>query len=71
MEDQDKWQMSFVMPSKHGSNLPLPKDPSVKIKEVPRKKVAVVAFSGQFSQPIGYMQILRILLLCFDVYMII
>ncbi|KAK9921267.1 hypothetical protein M0R45_029785 [Rubus argutus] len=49
VEDQDKWQMSFVMPSKYGSNLPLPKDPSVKIKEVPRKKVAVVAFSGFVS----------------------
>lgn len=46
MEDQDKWQMSFVMPSKYGANLPLPKDPMVRIKEVPRKVVAVVAFSG-------------------------
>ncbi|KAL6141750.1 hypothetical protein ACLB2K_060037 [Fragaria x ananassa] len=46
VEDEDKWQMSFVMPSKHGANLPLPKDPSVKVKEVPRKLVAVVAFSG-------------------------
>ncbi|KAG1369693.1 heme-binding-like protein, chloroplastic [Cocos nucifera] len=44
--DQGKWQMSFVMPSKYGSNLPLPKDPSVAIKEVPRKIVAVMAFSG-------------------------
>ncbi|TYJ39681.1 hypothetical protein E1A91_A04G086200v1 [Gossypium mustelinum] len=46
VENQDKWQMSFVMPSKYGSTLPLPKDPSVRIKEVPRKVVAVVAFSG-------------------------
>lgn len=38
--------MSFVMPDKYGANLPVPKDPSVKIKEVPRKLVAVVAFSG-------------------------
>ncbi|URE45325.1 SOUL heme-binding protein [Musa troglodytarum] len=44
--DQDKWQMSFVMPSKYGSNLPMPKDPSVSIKEVPKKMVAVTAFSG-------------------------
>ncbi|CAL9099845.1 unnamed protein product [Musa textilis] len=44
--DQDKWQMSFVMPSKYGSNLPMPKDPSVSIKEVPKKIVAVTAFSG-------------------------
>lgn len=46
MEDQDKWKMSFVMPSKYGANLPLPKDSSVRIKEVPRKIVAVVSFSG-------------------------
>jgi len=38
--------MSFVMPSKYGANLPLPKDSSVTIKEVARKTVAVVAFSG-------------------------
>ncbi|CAK9179163.1 unnamed protein product [Ilex paraguariensis] len=46
MGDQDKWTMSFVMPSKYGSNLPLPKDSSVTIKEVPSKIVAVTAFSG-------------------------
>ncbi|KAK7378798.1 hypothetical protein VNO80_04246 [Phaseolus coccineus] len=46
IEDQDKWRMSFVMPSKYGANLPLPKDSSVTIKEVPRKIVAVVSFSG-------------------------
>nr|XP_009379807.1 PREDICTED: heme-binding-like protein At3g10130, chloroplastic [Musa acuminata subsp. malaccensis] len=44
--NQDKWQMSFVMPSKYGSNLPMPKDSSVSIKEVPKKIVAVAAFSG-------------------------
>ncbi|KAJ0263709.1 Heme-binding-like protein [Hirschfeldia incana] len=45
-KDQTQWKMSFVMPSKYGSDLPLPKDPSVKIQEVPRKIVAVLAFSG-------------------------
>ncbi|XP_027349516.1 heme-binding-like protein At3g10130, chloroplastic [Abrus precatorius] len=45
-EDQDKWKMSFVMPSKYGADLPLPNDSSVRIKEVPRKIVAVVSFSG-------------------------
>jgi hypothetical protein len=43
---ENKWKMSFVLPSKYGSNLPLPKDPSVTIKEVPCKTVAVAAFSG-------------------------
>ncbi|XP_062112772.1 heme-binding-like protein At3g10130, chloroplastic [Humulus lupulus] len=46
VEDQDKWQMSFVLPSKYGADVPLPNNPSVKIKEVPKKIVAVVAFSG-------------------------
>ncbi|OEL25766.1 Heme-binding-like protein [Dichanthelium oligosanthes] len=43
---ENKWKMSFVMPAKYGSNLPRPKDPSVTIKEVPSKIVAVSAFSG-------------------------
>ncbi|XP_058209547.1 heme-binding-like protein At3g10130, chloroplastic isoform X2 [Rhododendron vialii] len=46
LEDQEKWLMSFIMPSKYGANLPLPKDSSVRITEVPRKIVAVAAFSG-------------------------
>ncbi|XP_057718884.1 heme-binding-like protein At3g10130, chloroplastic isoform X1 [Arachis stenosperma] len=45
-EDPDKWKMSFVMPSKYGADLPLPRDSSVRIKEIPRKIVAVVSFSG-------------------------
>lgn len=43
---KNKWKMSFVMPAKYGSNLPHPKDPSVTIKEVPSKIIAVAAFSG-------------------------
>ncbi|KAL0426542.1 UNVERIFIED_CONTAM: Heme-binding-like protein, chloroplastic [Sesamum latifolium] len=46
VEDREKWKMSFVMPSKYGANLPLPKDSSVTIKEVPKRIIAVVAFSG-------------------------
>ncbi|KAI3514237.1 hypothetical protein L1887_12556 [Cichorium endivia] len=46
MEDEDKWKMSFVMPSKYGSNLPLPKNSAITIKEMPGRTVAVVAFSG-------------------------
>ncbi|KAJ0973408.1 hypothetical protein J5N97_021367 [Dioscorea zingiberensis] len=44
--ERDSWQMSFIMPSKYGANLPLPKDSSVRIRDVPRKIVAVMAFSG-------------------------
>ncbi|MQL96466.1 hypothetical protein Taro_029131 [Colocasia esculenta] len=46
LRDEDSWQMSFVMPSKYGGNLPTPRDPSVRIRELPRKIVAVAAFSG-------------------------
>ncbi|MCL7047383.1 hypothetical protein MKW94_001760 [Papaver nudicaule] len=44
--DEDKWQMSFILPSKYGADLPSPKDPSVGITKVPNKIVAVSAFSG-------------------------
>ncbi|CAO2839331.1 unnamed protein product [Amaranthus hypochondriacus] len=46
MGDQEQWKMSFVMPSKYGSNLPAPKESAVRITEVPKKTIAVVAFSG-------------------------
>ncbi|CAA0842949.1 Heme-binding-like protein - chloroplastic [Striga hermonthica] len=46
VENKDKWTMSFVMPSKYGADLPLPKDSSIKIKEVPKRVIAVAAFSG-------------------------
>ncbi|XP_023748825.1 heme-binding-like protein At3g10130, chloroplastic isoform X1 [Lactuca sativa] len=49
LEDEDKWKMSFVMPSKYGSKLPLPKNSAVTIQEVPGRTVAVVAFSGFVS----------------------
>ncbi|KAL5760119.1 hypothetical protein ACOSQ2_018957 [Xanthoceras sorbifolium] len=50
LQDQEKWQMSFVMPAKYGADLPLPKDPSVRIKEVPSKVVAVIAFSDKLDK---------------------
>ncbi|KAG6596570.1 Heme-binding-like protein, chloroplastic, partial [Cucurbita argyrosperma subsp. sororia] len=46
VDGKDQWKMSFVMPSKYGPNLPVPQDNSVRIQEVPRKIVAVIAFSG-------------------------
>ncbi|KAL3623402.1 hypothetical protein CASFOL_032218 [Castilleja foliolosa] len=47
--EEDKWTMSFVMPSKYGANLPSPKDSSVTIKEVPKRVLAVAAFSGSLD----------------------
>lgn len=46
LEDEDKWKMSFLMPSKYGSKLPLPKNYVVTIKEVQGRIVVVVAFLG-------------------------
>ncbi|XP_022144616.1 heme-binding-like protein At3g10130, chloroplastic [Momordica charantia] len=46
VDGKDQWKMSFVMPSKYGPNLPVPQDTSVSIREVPRKIIAVIAFSG-------------------------
>lgn len=50
VDNKEKWKMSFVMPSKYGSDLPLPQDSKVTIREVPKKIVAVVAFSGWFLE---------------------
>lgn len=39
--------MAFVMPSKYSEDqLPIPNNSSVKIRKVPSKTVAVLAFSG-------------------------
>ncbi|KGN59135.1 heme-binding-like protein At3g10130, chloroplastic [Cucumis sativus] len=46
VDGKDQWKMSFVIPSKYGQNFPVPQDTSVRIQEVPRKILAVVAFSG-------------------------
>lgn len=46
MENEEKWKMSFVLPSKYGANPPIPKDSTVRITEIPRSISAVVAFSG-------------------------
>ncbi|KAA0043880.1 heme-binding-like protein [Cucumis melo var. makuwa] len=46
VDGKDQWKMSFVIPSKYGQNIPVPQDTSVRIQEVPRKILAVVAFSG-------------------------
>ncbi|EPS70663.1 hypothetical protein M569_04095, partial [Genlisea aurea] len=49
-ENEEKWKMSFVLPSKYDEDdLPLPKDSLVRIEKVPRRIIAVVAFSGFVS----------------------
>lgn len=46
-----KWEMSFVMPKEYSlDNVPKPKDPTVRIKELPARTVAVLTFSGSLDQ---------------------
>jgi hypothetical protein len=45
--DGDTWRVRFVMPSKHTmESLPLPKNPAVKIKQMPGRRFAAIRFSG-------------------------
>lgn len=50
-EVEDGWQMSFMMPSKYTmEDLPRPKDPRVKLVQVPSKTIAVIRYSGFWSE---------------------
>jgi DNA gyrase inhibitor GyrI len=45
------WLMAFVLPSGYSlSSAPVPLDPSVLIKEIPEKEVAVIRYSGSLSE---------------------
>lgn len=45
------WQMSFVLPAEYTlANAPIPLDSSIKIKEIPSKKTAVLQYSGFLSE---------------------
>ncbi len=48
--DQDTWQMSFSMPSEYTmENLPKPVDQRVVLKEIPAQLMAVIRYTGSFS----------------------
>lgn len=48
---QEKWAVSFMMPKFYTlSSLPQPKDPSVVLRQVPAQKMAVVRYSGTWSE---------------------
>jgi isocitrate dehydrogenase kinase/phosphatase len=45
------WLMAFVLPTGYSlSSAPVPLDPSVLIKEIPEKEVAVIRYSGSLSK---------------------
>lgn len=47
MSDSGRWRVHFVMPAAYTmATLPRPNDPSVSLREVPGKQVAVLRFSG-------------------------
>ena len=49
--DSGQYKIAFVMPSEFTlSTLPKPKDERIKIREIPAKKVAVVRYSGTWSE---------------------
>lgn len=47
----DKWVVSFMMPSHYDlASLPEPLDPEVRLREVPARRMAVVRYSGTWSE---------------------
>ena len=55
------WVVGFVMPARYtAETLPLPRDPRIRINEVPARNVAAIRFSGRWST-IRYAENLRVL----------
>lgn len=47
----DKWAVSFMMPASYSmETLPTPNDPTVVLREVPARRMAVVRYSGLWSE---------------------
>jgi len=48
---QGKWAVSFMMPASYTiENLPTPDDSSIKLRQVPARRVAAVRYSGFWSE---------------------
>jgi effector-binding domain-containing protein len=48
---QGKWAISFMMPASYTmETLPIPDDPNIKLRQVPARRVAVVRYSGFWSE---------------------
>jgi hypothetical protein len=46
----DKWAVSFMMPAKYTMDtIPQPKNPAVKLRQVPARRVAAIEYSGFWS----------------------
>ncbi len=45
------WAVSFMMPSNYTlKTLPVPLDPALKVREVPARRIAAIAYSGTWSE---------------------
>jgi len=54
--DKDQWLVSFMMPATYTlETIPLPEDPRVTIRMVPARQMAVIRYSGFWSES-NYMQ---------------
>jgi effector-binding domain-containing protein len=52
--ENDSWVVSFMMPASYTmETLPQPKDPKITLRQVPRQRMAVVRYSGTWSEK-GY-----------------
>ncbi|WP_227498751.1 SOUL family heme-binding protein [Marinobacter sp. ELB17] len=52
--ENDSWVVSFMMPASYTmETLPAPKDPKVVLRQVPTQRIAVVRYSGTWSEE-GY-----------------
>jgi hypothetical protein len=50
-QGDSQWAVSFTMPPGLTlDSLPIPKDPNVTLKEIPRRRLAVIKYSGGWSQ---------------------
>ncbi len=48
---QGKWAVSFMMPALYTmENLPIPDDPNIRLRQVPARRMAVVRYSGTWSE---------------------
>jgi len=47
----DKWLVSFVMPALYTmKNLPKPKDSRIRLRQIPARRMAAIAYSGRWSE---------------------
>ena len=48
---QGKWAVSFMMPASYTmETLPIPDDPTIKLRQVPSRRIAAVRYSGFWSE---------------------